>query len=70
MWHNFGANTQGVPTYIIAPATSSGWKQHFANLKKVMDELIANKNADPKRVYAFGLTMSGISSKAANSLNN
>src|ERR1044072_2930543 len=41
MWHNFGANTQAVPTYIIAPATSHGWQQHFKNLKKVIDELIA-----------------------------
>src|SRR5436190_15287133 len=43
MWHNFGANTQSIPTYIIAPATSRGWDQHFNNLKKVMDDLVANQ---------------------------
>src|SRR5689334_7183763 len=28
MWHNFGENSQQIPTYIIAPATSRGWRQH------------------------------------------
>jgi poly(3-hydroxybutyrate) depolymerase len=59
MWHNFGANTQTVPTYIIAPATSRGWKQHFANLKKVMDDLVASHNADPQRIYVCGFSMGG-----------
>ncbi|MEP7142381.1 MAG: putative Ig domain-containing protein [Ferruginibacter sp.] len=59
MWHNFGANTQAIPTYIIAPATSRGWKQHFANLKKVMDELITSHNADPQRIYVCGFSMGG-----------
>ena len=59
MWHNFGANTQTIPTYIIAPATSQGWKQHFANLKKVMDDLIASHNADPQRIYVCGFSMGG-----------
>jgi predicted esterase len=59
MWHNFGANTQSIPTFIIAPATSHGWKQHFANLKKVMDDLIASHNADPQRIYVCGFSMGG-----------
>jgi predicted peptidase len=59
MWHNFGANTQTVPTYIISPATSRGWEQHFAALKKVMDDLIANHNGDPQRVYVCGFSMGG-----------
>ena len=25
MWHNFGANKQRIPTYLIAPQTSKGW---------------------------------------------
>ncbi len=57
MWHNFGANTQRIPTYIIAPATSHGWKQHISDLKKVMDSLIANGNADAKRMYICGFSM-------------
>jgi predicted peptidase len=56
MWHNFGANTQTIPTYIIAPATSKGWTQHFTNLKKVMDELVANHNGDPQRIYVCGFS--------------
>jgi poly(3-hydroxybutyrate) depolymerase len=59
MWHNFGANSQQVPTYIIAPATSRGWVQHFTNLKKVMDELVANHNGDPQRIYVSGFSMGG-----------
>ncbi|MEP6947722.1 MAG: putative Ig domain-containing protein [Ginsengibacter sp.] len=59
MWHNFGANTQSIPTYIIAPATSRGWSQHFKNLKKVMDDLIANNNADAQRIYVCGFSMGG-----------
>lgn len=59
MWHNFGANTQQVPTYIIAPATSRGWTQHFKNLKKVMDDLIANHNGDSQRIYVTGFSMGG-----------
>jgi len=59
MWHNFGANTQTVPTYIISPATSRGWEQHFAALKKVMDDLIANHNGDAQRVYVCGFSMGG-----------
>ncbi|MGH2647521.1 MAG: hypothetical protein ACRDE8_08140 [Ginsengibacter sp.] len=59
MWHNFGVDTQIVPTYIIAPATSRGWQQHFAALKKVMDDLIANHNGDPKRIYVCGFSMGG-----------
>ncbi|MEO5890089.1 MAG: Ig-like domain-containing protein, partial [Ferruginibacter sp.] len=59
MWHNFGANTQTVPTYIIAPATSRGWKQHFVNLKKVIDELIAGQQADPQKIYVCGFSMGG-----------
>lgn len=59
MWHNFGADTQTVPTYIIAPATSRGWQQHFIALKKVMDDLIANQNGDPQRIYVCGFSMGG-----------
>lgn len=59
MWHNFGANTQSVPTYIIAPATSQGWQQHFAALKKVMDDLISNHNGDAQRIYVCGFSMGG-----------
>lgn len=59
MWHNFGANTQAIPTYIIAPATARGWSQHFENLKKVMDKLVANHNGDPQRIYVSGFSMGG-----------
>jgi len=59
MWHNFATNTQAVPTYIIAPATSRGWQQHFNNLKKVIDDLIANNNVDPQRIYVCGFSMGG-----------
>ncbi len=59
MWHNFGANTQAVPTYIVAPATQRGWSQHISNLKNVIDSLIANGNADPQRLYITGFSMGG-----------
>jgi hypothetical protein len=57
MWHNFAADTQRIPTYIIAPATSRGWKQHIADLKKVMDSLVSDQNGDPKRIYICGFSM-------------
>lgn len=57
MWHNFGANTQQVPTYIIAPKTKVGWKQHIQNLKKVMDDLVQHHNGDPQRIYITGFSM-------------
>ncbi len=59
MWHNFGKNTQKVPTYIISPATSSGWSQHFTNLVKVIDDLIRNHHGDSTRVYITGFSMGG-----------
>ena len=59
MWHNFGANTQKTPTYIIAPATSRGWERHFDNLKKVMDDLVKTGQADPQRIYVCGFSMGG-----------
>ncbi len=59
MWHQFGANKQGVPTYIIAPATARGWKQHFKDLKAVMDDLVANHQGDPQRIYVTGFSMGG-----------
>ncbi|RFZ94487.1 hypothetical protein D0C36_02760 [Mucilaginibacter conchicola] len=57
MWHSFGENKQRVPTYIIAPATSKGWAQHFPDLKAVMDSLITSQNADAKRMYICGFSM-------------
>lgn len=59
MWHNFGTNTQQIPTYIIAPATSRGWKPHIPALKKVMDDLVKNHKADPRRIYITGFSMGG-----------
>ena len=59
MWHQFGANKQLTPTFIIAPATSTGWKQHFKNLKVVMDDLVANHTGDPQRIYVTGFSMGG-----------
>jgi predicted esterase len=59
MWHNFGANTQKVPTYIISPATSRGWTQHIANLKTVIDDLVLNHRGDAKRIYITGFSMGG-----------
>lgn len=59
MWHNFGENSQETPTYIISPATTSGWSQHFENLKAVIDDLIANHQGDPQRVYITGFSMGG-----------
>ncbi len=59
MWHQFGRNRQTVPTYIIAPATARGWKQHFAALKAVMDDLVAHHQGDPQRIYVCGFSMGG-----------
>ncbi|HEX2533795.1 MAG TPA: putative Ig domain-containing protein [Chitinophagaceae bacterium] len=57
MWHGYGANRQTEPTYILAPATSQGWKQHIPNLKKVMDSLVEKGKGDPRRIYITGFSM-------------
>lgn len=59
MWHQFGANRQTIPTYIVAPATSRGWAQHIANLKKVIDSLVQFRQGDPQRIYITGFSMGG-----------
>ena len=57
MWHHFGENKQDEPTYIIAPKTKRGWMQHAENLKAVIDDLVDNRQADPKRIYITGFSM-------------
>jgi dienelactone hydrolase len=57
MWHNYGANTQRIPTYIVVPATSRGWAQHIPDIKKVIDSLVAECNANAKRLYICGFSM-------------
>ncbi len=57
VWHNFGANTQRIPTYIVSPKTKVGWKQHIENLKFIIDSLISYQQADPKRIYISGFSM-------------
>ncbi|RYU92118.1 hypothetical protein EWM62_01360 [Mucilaginibacter terrigena] len=57
MWHNFAANTQRIPTYIVVPATSRGWSQHIPDIKKVIDSLVAKRDADAKRLYICGFSM-------------
>ena len=57
VWHNFGANTQSIPTYIVAPKTKRGWTQHLVNLKAVLDDLIQNQQGDPQRIYITGFSM-------------
>jgi dienelactone hydrolase len=59
MWHNFGANTQIIPTYIISPKTTRGWQQKFEDIKKVVDDLIAAGKVDPQRIYMTGFSMGG-----------
>ena len=59
MWHQFGANKQKIPTYLISPATKQGWQQHFKNLKTVIDDLVANHQGDPQRIYVTGFSMGG-----------
>jgi dienelactone hydrolase len=57
VWHNFGANTQRIPTYIVSPKTKVGWKQHIENLKFIIDSLVTNHQADPRRIYISGFSM-------------
>ncbi|MCB1120117.1 MAG: prolyl oligopeptidase family serine peptidase [Verrucomicrobiae bacterium] len=59
MWHNWGANTQKVPTYIISGATSRGWEQHFDNLIAAIEKLIKEEQGDRQRIYVTGFSMGG-----------
>lgn len=57
VWHNFGMNNQREPTYIISAKTKTGWRQHFNNLKAVLDSLVKNHSVDPQRLYISGFSM-------------
>ena len=59
MWHHFAGNEQTIPTYIIVPVSKRGWGQHIDNLKKVMDDLVANAQGDAQRIYITGFSMGG-----------
>jgi poly(3-hydroxybutyrate) depolymerase len=57
LWHSFGENQQRIPTYILSPKTSAGWRQHFANIKAVIDKLVSEGRVDPQRIYISGFSM-------------
>lgn len=59
MWHNFAANTQIEPTYIIAPKTTRGWEQKFEDIKTIIDKMVASGQVDKQRVYMTGFSMGG-----------
>jgi len=59
MWHNFGANTQLEPTYIIAPKTTRGWEQKFPDIKTIIDKMVSSGLVDKQRVYMTGFSMGG-----------
>ena len=59
MWHQFGANEQEIPTYIISAKTNRGWSKHFESLKKVMDFLVEKRQGDSTRIYVTGFSMGG-----------
>jgi predicted peptidase len=59
MWHNFGANTQAIPTYIISGATARGWEQHFDHLIAAIEKLIKEEQGDRQRIYVTGFSMGG-----------
>jgi predicted esterase len=57
VWHNFGENQQSTPVFILSPKTKQGWKQHFSNIKTVIDNLIKKGLVDPQRIYISGFSM-------------
>jgi predicted esterase len=59
IWHDFGANSQREPTYIVAPKTTQGWEHKFRDIKKIVDDLIIAGKADPQRIYMTGFSMGG-----------
>ena len=59
MWHNFAANTQLEPTYIISPMTTRGWAQKFPYIKTIIDKMVAAGLVDKQRVYMTGFSMGG-----------
>ena len=59
MWHNFAANTQIEPTYIISPKTTRGWEQKFEDIKTIIDKMVASGQVDKQRIYMTGFSMGG-----------
>ena len=60
MWHNFGANTQLEPTFIMTPKTTRGWNQKFQDIINAIENLIADGKVDPQRIYMTGFSMGGV----------
>ena len=59
MWHNFAANTQMEPTYIISPKTTRGWEQKFPDIKTIIDKMVAAGLVDKQKIYMTGFSMGG-----------
>ena len=59
MWHNFAANTQPEPTYIISPMTTRGWTQKFPDIKTIIDKMVKSGQVDKQRIYMTGFSMGG-----------
>lgn len=59
-WHNYSANTQPIPTFIIAPAGGTGgWtgESRRNTIFSIIDELVENKPIDTQRIYITGFSM-------------
>ncbi len=62
-WHNFDANTQPIPTFIMAPVgDASGWtgESRRSAIFSIIDELIETKPVDARRIYITGYSMGAI----------
>ena len=57
MWHDLGANTQRIPTFIMAPKTTRSWAQKLEDIKNIADSLVNAGVVDPRRIYMTGFSM-------------
>ena len=63
MWHDLGANTQRIPTFIMAPKTTRSWAQKLEDIKNIADSLVNAGVVDPRRIYMTGFSMGGGSAR-------
>ena len=59
VWHNYNANTQIEPTFVIAPAGGSGgWTNanRRDTILSIIDEFVENHPIDPQRIYITGFS--------------
>jgi len=58
-WHNYGANTQTEPTWIVAPGSATAWDTKRDRIFEILDDLITEFPIDTQCIIITGFSMGG-----------